>query len=353
MNVYILPSKNKNNKYIDLFIGSLRDLGKSITVKDIKNDTLFQVFKSVISNYNPKVKNIIHIHWSTIIYGSRFAIKSILLMSFNIALILILKFLYNAKIVWTVHNYYAHDYTHRSIDNIGRYLLFKLSNAVVTQEETSYKEYLQKYGTTKIKYIPHGNYIDCYGPIVERKNDLRRSLGFDENDIVLLSIGAIAKYKRNESIIESVKIARKYLPNLKLLIVGKGKEEYINSLYKLIGDDHGIVIKNNFVQDIEMPNYLSICDYSIFFYDSSEMTSGAIILSLSYGVPVISRNIPGAERVRGNSGFVFDNTGMLNDILKNKIKKFDNSTRNDIIDTVRNDSWKSVSMALYKLYNSL
>jgi len=353
MNIFILPSKNKNNKYIDLLLNSLVSEGSDLVLHKLEKDTVWNVFKIVTFGKIKKTKNIVHIQWSTILYGSKYLLKSIISLLFNILLFIILKLFFNTKVVWTIHNFHAHDYSHPTMDRFGRKCLFTISDLIIVQQKITFKDFSNKYPDKKIQYLPHGNYIGEYGSQKEIDLTMRRSLGFGDNDIVLLSLGVIAPYKRNEDIINAVTEARKNSPEIKLLIIGKGKENYVNKLKDIAGLGDGIIIKNYFVPDLEIPTYFSVSNYSIFYYDDSEMTSGGIVLSLSYGLPVISRNIPGSEIVTGNSGYVFSNFNELISVLKRLPNKFENTSPDDIIDSVRQYEWNSIASELINKYKSI
>jgi glycosyltransferase involved in cell wall biosynthesis len=228
----------------------------------------------------------------------------------------------------------------------------------VVHEKTILTEYSRIYPQKNIQHVPHGNYIDVYGPRIERENtvasqNLRKSFGFSESDIVLASFGSISPYKLNEKIIEVIVLAQKINSRLKLLVVGKGKQQYVEKLSAAIPANSGIVIKNQFIPDADLPLFLSIADYSVFYYDQSEMTSGGITLSLSYGVPVITRNIPASELVRPQNGYVFSNEKDFLEILKKIQKDSIPTSPNDIIKSVQKNDWANSAERLKQIYESL
>jgi len=354
INIFILPSRNKNNKYIDLLVGSLRSDNSGIRVPDLKRDSIFHILCLIVFGKKSLSKNIIHIQWSTVLYGSRFVMKSMLMLFFNTIIIVMAKKILKIKIIWTVHNFFAHDYPHPILDRVGRKLLRYISDTIIVQQKSTLSIYKKKYPLKNVKYIPHGNYIDAYGPIKLRDQTFRRSFGFKDDDLVLLSFGTIAPYKLNKNIISSVINLRKKFPHLKLLIVGKGNDEYLEYLQKIAAGEDGVVIKNLFVPDFEVPRYLSIADYSVFYYDDSEMTSGEIILSLSYGIPVISRNIPGAEMIDCRLGLVFHNEEGLKNAISDIVEgRFEKKNSDDIIDSVQESDWKSIAIELSEIYRRL
>lgn len=306
IHLLFIPQSNKNNKYIELLLKNL----------------------SYDSNFVSGDINIVHVHWSTTLYGSKYAIKSMYLMKKNFLIYLYLKLRYNIKVVWTIHNNFAHDYPHPWIDRLGRWLLGKIADIKIVQQRSSLR-----FGDV---FIPHVNYINAYGPKVARNFELRRSLGVNDGELLLISLGVQAPYKMNEKIVDAVLKAK----NCKLLIIGKGQTKRESS--------ERIIIKNQFVEDADIPQYLSIADYSIFYYDASELTSGGMILSLSYGVPVITRNIPAAEIITSRNGVVYESFDELVSVLSTLKAGF-----YDTIESVKAHSPEYISNELKKVYESL
>lgn len=353
INLFLLPASNRNNKYISLLATSLCEADPRVKMTALQGDSLFDIIRYLRVRKNSGVKNIVHIQWSTLLYGSRFLLKSLYLLAVNILLIIFIKSFFRFKIVWTVHNFSAHDYPHPIIDTIGRRFLFAISDCVVVQQKSTFSVYREKFPSKNIQYVPHGNYIDAYGAPAERDNALRRSFGFKDDDIVVLSLGVIAPYKLNEKIIESVILAQKEVPSLRLLIAGKGKERYLEELTKLAPAGAGIIVKNRFIPDYEIPQYFSIADCSVFYYDQSEMTSGGMILSLSYGVPIITRNIPAAEIVTVENGHIFKDEGELVETLKKIRSEFTPHDRRGTIDDMRVFDWSDSAKKLINIYDNL
>jgi len=354
LQVFILPSRNKNNRYIDLLISSLNERD-DVEVFPLKKDTLFEVFRQVLLGKGRLRQGVVHVQWSTVLYGSRYALKSILLMVANLLIVCILKVFFGFRFVWTVHNFYAHDYPHPWIDTLGRNFLQIISDCIVVQEKRMLAEYRKFFPKKRIEFVPHGNFIDAFGPYMQTDEHLRSDLGFAGSDIVLGSFGAIAPYKMNEKIIDALAKARSKNSNLKLLISGKGSESYVEKLsaYASLCAGSDVKIRNQFIPDPELSRFLSAVDYSIFYYDKSEMTSGGIILSLSYGVPVITRNIPASEVIDTKNGFVFETDSELVDILSRLTKPRAVFNPHDIMGNITHQTWQINAERLTQIYGTL
>jgi len=352
--VFLFPSSNKNNKYIELFVNSIKNYNDEVDVVSVRKDFLLNVLLKLPPFKFGRYKNIIHIHWPTVFYGSRFWLKSIFLLCVNTILLFILKNIFGFKIVMTTHNFFAHDYPNPKIDKVGTWLVQALADVFIVQQQVTLREYKEKFPDKSVFFIPHGNYIGAYGPKKEAANDLKRSLGFANGDRIILSFGAIAPYKVNEKIISAVANLKNEPNSYKLLIVGKGDVKYVKRLREFskgLGVDSKI--ENKFINDADVPKYFSIADYSIFYYDQSEMTSGGIILSLSYGIPVITRNIPASEIVTGSNGFVFNNDEELLDILRKINQSSPVFNQRDIINSVTGNEWYFVANELISVYRKI
>ncbi len=350
VHVFVLPSQNKNNTYIESFISSLKSEG--IDVVPLATDSLAEVVRGVCRLPKSDQK-ILHVQWPTVLYGSRFFIKSIARIALNVAGLVLLKKRYNCKMVWTVHNFFAHDYPHPVIDRLGSTLVRMFSDVIIVQQQSTLQLFKEKYPTKHIEYIPHGNYVGVYGAPVDRNDErvreLRRRYGFADTDVVLMSFGAIAPYKHNEKIIAAVTQANKNQDTgqrLKFLVIGKGKPAYVQTL-------EGAVVRNQFVPDEEVAAHMALADYAVFYYDDSEMTSGGIILALSYGTPVIARRIPGAENVNEMNGFLFDTYEEFVQILEGQSGQKRDFDRRVIIENIKNQSWSNSAKALAHIYGKL
>jgi beta-1,4-mannosyltransferase len=295
---------------------------------------------------------IIHLHWSVNLHESWYFVKAIYLLATNSFILLLLKKRYGYRVYWTMHNFKSHDAWHPSIDWLGRKLLFLLADCIIIQQRGFYETLSAQRRDKRFIYIPHGHYIGAYGP-VRGNGAMKKEIGFDQEDIIMISLGRVLPYKKIDRIIEVLNRNDHILDRrLKLFIAGHCEPEYANYLSKLISVSQRIVFRNEYVEDSDLALYLSVADYSIFWFDDSMLTSGSIILSLSYGVPVIARDIYAAELVhRGRNGFLFDTPEGLAEILI-QVPKFDKPRPEDVISSVRHLDWQTIGNRLMKAFTS-
>ncbi|MEK6983789.1 MAG: glycosyltransferase family 4 protein [Nanoarchaeota archaeon] len=127
------------------------------------------------------------------------------------------------------------------------------------------------------------------GSMIMRKYSLR-------NHKVILYVGRIAPHKGIHLLLESFNIAKKKIPNLKLLVVGKPTfDSYFKKLKKIANTD---VIFAGFVDDEELPYYFAACN----IYATASLWEGFNIPAAeaqACGKPIVAFNIgPHPELVK-------------------------------------------------------
>jgi len=298
-------------------------------------------------------KRIIHIHWETNIYGSAYAVVSIVRIVARFSTLWLLKCL-GVRFIWTMHNLEAHDYPHVKIDKVGKYLMWKLADTIIIQEKKiAEQEYIFRQ-RKKIVWIPQGNYIGIYGPLWDGDREVLRSeYKIHKGEIVLLALGSIRPYKNLPTLIQIIKDIDDKVSNIKLLIMGKVTSDYEKIIRDQISGSHSIQILPGFVPDKDISRMFALADYSIFYYGESSLSSAAMIMSLSYGVPVITRNIPASEMIQdGINGFIFRTQDEMKTLLIN-LGQAPKLNRDVIMSSIDSQSWDLVAAKVIEAYINL
>jgi len=348
-NIYFIPFEIRGPIYLELLkknINGKASDGSTFTVNRFSWKHLF------FTRPEKSERRIIHIHWESNVYGSKNLFISLAKMATKFPVLFLLKIMGN-KIIWTMHNLKSHDYPHPKSDEFGRTIMWSLANKVLLHEKSFATEQQNTRKDKDIECIPPGNYINAYGPLWQGdRKTLRKEYGLSEDSIVLLALGAVRPYKVLEPLIEGVKEVSKKIP-LQLLIIGRATPEYGEKLKQLADNDKSIVFNLNYFDDADTPKIHAVADYSALYYGESAIGSAAILLSLSYGVPVISRNFAVSELVQeGINGFKFKDKAGLIKILEHllQVPKFDPKA---VMDTVAGWDWEKMGEATRAAYVSL
>jgi len=135
--------------------------------------------------------------------------------------------------------------------------------------------------------------------------ELRKHMGFDKDDKILINVGRLIKSKGQRHLIEMMPYLRRLLPQVKLLIIGSGPQ--YNSLRDLINKYY---LQNNiyllgYRQDVQ--DLLKMSD--LFVYSAQwEGLGVAVIEAMVAGIPILAHPLPALKEyiVNDQNGFFCD-----------------------------------------------
>ena len=231
-----------------------------------------------------RTSNVLHLHWISGLYTGksrlRFVIRT-LLFCFTLLLLRIR----GIRLVLTLHNLSPHDVELRSYHLIARRLIAICVHTIVVHSVPAKQMAINYIGSTnKFKVIFHGRYSDYY-PNKVSKVEARALLNIHTNKKIVLFLGAIRPYKGIEELLLAAKELGKQ--NMVILIAGNGENHYLDLLRKDLPKN--VILHRGFVADKKVQYYMNAADCLILPYRDS-LTSGAAILGLSFGLPIVGTN---------------------------------------------------------------
>lgn len=188
------------------------------------------------------------------------------------------------------------------------------------------------------------------------KQELRKELGYTSEDFIIIYVAEFIERKNHTLLIKNISLLQKEIPNLKLILAGKGVLlEKIKNLTGLLGVAP-IVWFTGYRRDVE-----KLCGISN-IYISSSIQEGlpiGVVEAMACGIPIVASNIRGHRDIvqHGRNGFLFEldfPDAMITYILElyhNKVL-CKNISKNNVIDAKK----FSVSVAvekMAKIYKSL
>lgn len=134
----------------------------------------------------------------------------------------------------------------------------------------------------------------------EWRDYIRKGYGFNENDLVIITVGKIDERKKTDLVIKALKEIKS--SNVRLLVVGTIKREYEKYLDEMIDSDKRI-IKVGWVKAKDLYKYYSAADIAVFPGSQSAVWQQAISCEL----PLIIKYWPGTEYLlyKKNGFFLF------------------------------------------------
>ena len=152
----------------------------------------------------------------------------------------------------------------------------------------------------RVHVVPHPTYAGAYTPGRPRPQ-VRAALGILPDDFVFLSFGNIRPYKGMERTLSAFS---KLTGNVRLVVAGMPLDEAAGDQVRRAAEsDPRIVPLLGFVADADVAELFEAADCVVIARVDAG-TSGAVVLALSLGVPVVAHH--GYADILGKAGWLFD-----------------------------------------------
>ncbi len=184
----------------------------------------------------------------------------------------------------------------------------KRSRKLIAVSDFTRRELMQYYKVKedKIRVIHNGVDVNKFQP-ASNKHKVKAELGFNPDDIAILSVGRLYARKGLFTLIESMPAVVKRFPNAKFIISGRGQS---NEMKKLVAHAQRLSVKNNIIftgyyPDAKLPKLYQAADVFAFstFYEHHPF---AVLEALSSQLPVVTTNVGGIPETitDGKNGFM-------------------------------------------------
>jgi glycosyltransferase involved in cell wall biosynthesis len=166
-------------------------------------------------------------------------------------------------------------------------------------------EYYERYDR-KVRVVHNGVDIDKFKP-PQDKRKVKQELGFNPDDIAILSVGRLYARKGLFTLIESMQRVVKRFKNAKFIISGKGQSD---EMKKLIAHAMRLGVRENIVftgytPDKRLPKLYQAADVFAFstYYEHHPF---AVLEAMSSQLPVVTTNVGGIPETmtNGKDGFM-------------------------------------------------
>ena len=310
MNIYFIKFES-NYHYVRLIIKGLKQ--KGVTIRKT-------TYPSPMSSFSIAVNGgVFHINWPEFYYkmgkGLIKMLVSIMLALSLIISMMIMRFLFGIRVVFSLHNLLPHNSERRWLDRIVYSAVIFCSSSVICHCIKA-KELINEHYPTysgKVIVIPHPNFMGVYGDKMN-KYEMRDILNLPQDVYIYIFFGKVRAYK---GIKELVKEFREVGGTEdRLLIVGSDDGTgYIEEIKRIAGDDERIMIRGIWVLDEFVNLYMSCADCLVLPYRDI-LTSGGVLLSAQYCIPLVAPAIGCIpEQVDGRMAVLYDEGG-LGDALR-------------------------------------
>lgn len=254
----------------------------------------------------------------------------------------------NVEIAGIIHNVLPHE--NFPFQKSLTRKLFNLTDYPVVLSTQTFNEYRDlMHGKRPVKLF-HPVYEENWPD--EDRDTVRKRLGYDDSDIIVLFFGLVRPYKGLDILIDALNLMNLDNTRIKPLIVG---EFYVDpqSILNKIKPGHlpHYEIINRYVPDEEAAMYLLASDLMVLPYRSASQ-SGVLSNALNYSLPVVVTDLAGlTEQVEhGKTGFIVPPEDPVS-LAKELFHIVSNLNLQDIRENVaqkkKNLSWKRFADELF------
>ncbi len=242
-----------------------------------------------------------HFHWPSLHYARRDDLVATAWKLVRFLATLLIIRLAGKRIAWTAHNLMPHDRGRRisvAFDVLVRHAMIGLASVIFVHGPTAARVLAARFPRAggKTSIIDHGHFIDAYPNVVSRA-EARARTGIGEATYLYLFVGLCKPYKNLVGLIDAFGRTE---GDATLLICGQFQSEaYLREVRARAAPQDGrIRVLAGRVPDEDLQLYLNACDAVVLPYREI-LTSGAAMLAISFGRPVVAPRMGYLEDVIG------------------------------------------------------
>lgn len=233
----------------------------------------------------------LHFHWPELYYrhvsSVRAATTALSWLRFGIYLArLVTARRLGYRLVWTVHQLRPHESFVPRLDSVAARALARLCSALIVHDgATAERVGLELGSGAKTTVVPHGSYVGVYPP-GRGRDETRAALGIPVDAFVALSFGQVRRYKDLGLLVDAFR--RAAIERGVLLIAGLPTDQVeARRLEEDARANPFLRLLLEYVPDERVAELYAASDVAV-SSRSDGGTSGALVLALSMGVPVVA-----------------------------------------------------------------
>ena len=219
---------------------------------------------------------------------------------------------HGGRFVWTIHNVVSHDSVFPRIESAFSSQLAHKADVIHVHSAASMSEIerLFRVPRERVRIAAHGTYHGYYPDFISR-GTARECLGIRRDEVTLLFFGQMRPYKGLEELMEALLDLRKRGVIFRVILAGKSSEGFDQLLKHEYRDlQEQVTVLDQFVADNDVQVLFRAADFAVFPYRNI-LTSGSLMLALTYGVPPIIPSVGMTWEVVGHvgAGIVYGRVG--------------------------------------------
>jgi glycosyltransferase involved in cell wall biosynthesis len=246
--------------------------------------------------------DVVHLHWLEFIApsapGSARAVALTFVRHGRLIAALAWLRLRGVRLVWTVHNLSPHEPVQPRLESWLGLVVSRVCHALVAHSAYARTRILERWGRhLQVAVIPHANYIGLFPAAQGSRAEIRRTLGVPDDAFVFLAFGQVRRYKRLTDLVAAFRTLAR--DDVRLLVAGKPvPADEAARLRDAARDDPRVLFDLREVPDDQVAGLHACADSAVLAY-RDVFSSGALLLALSFGLPVVAPDVGTAAELLG------------------------------------------------------
>lgn len=290
----------------------------------------------------------IHVHWPSFLYFNHGSTIKAYIGFIRFRILLELVLFRGARILWTAHNLYPHDGgKNLLIHRMARRFITSRAERIFVHGQAAALIVANEFSVSslKIDIVKHGNWIGYHRHSVTAAQ-ARKQLGIPLDKFVFSFVGSCKPYKNLELLI---KVFQKLDDSSVLIIAGQFQSKnYLEKIMQLLRpiNSNRWRLFSQFINDDEIQGFVLAGDVMVVPY-AEILTSGSVMLGLSFGRPIIAPNLGGLrDTVSDQCGLLYEPSDPGNLLRAMKNVQSMSFSEGLILDCASTFDWENAANAL-------
>jgi beta-1,4-mannosyltransferase len=329
---------------VRLLYRSLGDLG--VSVDDLSTETR--------AGSQAGTVDVLHVHWPESALGTRNPIAAHVRSHRAITQIDELRS-HGTKLVWTAHNLGSHDRFHPRLERRHLRSFTDRVDGVIAMSDGGVDAVRRSFpGLSGVPayVVPHGHYRDAY-PDTMTVEEARRRVEVPSGAAVVGFVGSVRPYKGVGGLLRSFHDLDRR--DVRLIVAGRpNRSALAKRLQRTAAGDDRIRLWLQALSTTEVESVVKASDLIVLPYRDA-LSSGAALLALSLGRPVLAPNLGAFADLRAEVGSAWMRTfdGALDaSILGEALETFQGETKREAPDLTGRD-WSIVARLTLDAYQGV